>query len=75
MRDSVWGYFSVLMPHLRGVGFSCTLNPREVRRSCGMTQHGVGCGHAMTQLRVGRRKRHNSILGYNFRVMTFKWGV
>jgi hypothetical protein len=37
-------------------------------------QHGVGYGHAPTQLRVGCRERHNIILGCDFRVLAFKWG-
>jgi hypothetical protein len=38
-------------------------------------QSRVGCGRALNQLRVERKKKHNPILSYDFRVMAFKWRI
>jgi len=38
-------------------------------------QSKVGCGRAIDQLRVERRKKHNAILDYDFHVMAFKWRI
>jgi hypothetical protein len=39
------------------------------------SQSRVGCECALNQLRVERQKKHNPILGYDFRVMAFKWKI
>jgi len=57
------------------VGFSFRLNPKGVGHRDVMTRLGVGRECIVAQLGVWVCRKHNPILGYDVRVMTFKWGV
>jgi hypothetical protein len=80
LNPSVVGFSCMLNPGVYGFNLYAEpkcgwVQPKEVGHGDVMTWLGVGRECIMAQLGVWARRKHNPILGYDVRVMTFKWGV